>query len=93
MYIVDGKIREGYGRDIFLELNAAWKESDIDYTSYRNILSAVWPKLRHRTYTWAVLEIINSDIAMNYRNAHLKLPDPCSNPYAIKCGDTGKNNL
>ncbi|VDI80173.1 Hypothetical predicted protein [Mytilus galloprovincialis] len=86
----DGKIREGYGRDIFLELNAAWKESDIDYTSYRNILSAVWPKLRHRTYKWAVLEIINSDIAMHYRDAHLKLPEPCSNPYAIKCGDTEK---
>ncbi|VDI13269.1 Hypothetical predicted protein, partial [Mytilus galloprovincialis] len=86
----DGHVREGYGRDIFLEQNAVWKESDIDYIPYINILSAAWPTLRHRSYTWAVLEMINLDITMYYREESPKLSDPCSTPHAIKCGKTEK---
>lgn len=92
LHILDGQVREGYGRDIFLEQNAVWKESDIDYIPYINILSAVWPTLRHRTYIWAVLEMINFDITMYYKEESLKLADPCSTPHAIKCGKTGKHD-
>jgi hypothetical protein len=34
------------GKEIFLDENDIWKQSDIDYTPYSNMLSAVWPTLR-----------------------------------------------
>ncbi|CAC5390405.1 unnamed protein product [Mytilus coruscus] len=88
---IDGMVHEGYGKDIFLDQNVAWKDSDIDYTPYKNILSAVWPNLRHRNYTWAVCKIINSSSnIMHYKDDILQLTDPCSSPNAIKCGITGE---
>ncbi|XP_060578984.1 uncharacterized protein LOC132735961, partial [Ruditapes philippinarum] len=33
------------GKEIFLDENDIWKQSDIDYTPYSNMLSAVWPTL------------------------------------------------
>lgn len=90
MHILDRTIHDGYGQDILLEQNADWKESDIDYTPYRNILSAVWPNLRHRNYTWAVRRFDNTEISMHYRDNNITLDDPCTSPKDIKCGNTGK---
>lgn len=85
-------VHEGFGKDIVLELNVTWNASDVDYTPYRNVLSAVWPNLRHRNYTWAVFKIINSSSdTMHFKDDVLQLNDPCLSPNAIKCGTTCKH--
>ncbi|XP_053400999.1 uncharacterized protein LOC128557566 [Mercenaria mercenaria] len=77
------------GKDIFLEENDIWKESDKDYTPYYNILSAVWPTLRYAQYAWAVLLVKENDPTVFYdRSNKLDLRNPCDHPDAIKCGDT-----
>jgi hypothetical protein len=40
----------GIGKGVYLEENTAWTLPDVDYTPYQNILSAVWPSLRHKSY-------------------------------------------
>ena len=88
--IVDGAKIDGYGHDIFLTQNERWKKPDVDYTPYKNILSATWPLLRHKNYSWAVIDAENLDVASYYKDeAKLQLTDPCSHPDAIKCGQTG----
>ncbi|XP_060604506.1 uncharacterized protein LOC132757271 [Ruditapes philippinarum] len=77
------------GKEIFLDENDIWKQSDIDYTPYSNMLSAVWPTLRHSQYTWAVLLVKVNDPTVFYdRSRKLNLDDPCEHPDAIKCGQT-----
>ena len=55
-------IADGIGQAIYLEKNDRWLPADQDYTPYSNILSAVWPMLRHRSYTWAVLDARTVDV-------------------------------
>ncbi|XP_053400998.1 uncharacterized protein LOC128557563 isoform X2 [Mercenaria mercenaria] len=77
------------GNEIFLEQNDVWKESDKDYTPYNNIISAVWPTLRHAYYTWAVLLFQEDDPTVFYDLSNkLDLKNPCEHPDAIKCGRT-----
>ncbi|OPL20517.1 hypothetical protein AM593_02201, partial [Mytilus galloprovincialis] len=86
---MDGAKRDGYGRDIYLQENGRWDESDVDYTPYKNIISGVWPLLRHKNYTWAVIDSENLDITSYYKDDDkLQLKDPCSHPDSIKCGFT-----
>lgn len=88
--ISDGSIRDGFGQEIYLAENDKWEVLDTDYTPYVNIISALWPTLRHKNYTWAVLDSENL-----YKTGYLKnktmlnLVDPCSHPSTIKCGHTG----
>jgi hypothetical protein len=91
---LDGNKSDGYGHDIFLEKNGRWEKPDVDYTPYKNILSATWPLLRNGNYSWAVIDAENLDVTSYYKDeSKLKLTDPCSHPDAIKCGHTGIINL
>ncbi|KAL4221421.1 hypothetical protein ACF0H5_019679 [Mactra antiquata] len=77
------------GQGIYLEENALWPLSDVDYTPYNNMLSAVWPTLRHKNYKWAVLTLTVDDPLMFYKStSDISLSDPCSHPNAMKCGTT-----
>ncbi|XP_033751510.1 LOW QUALITY PROTEIN: uncharacterized protein LOC117335547 [Pecten maximus] len=90
-YDETGALKNGYGEEIFLQQNALWEISDVDYTPYSNILSAVWPDLRHRNYTFAVLKGVAVDATTYYLPTNvLTLPDPCSHPDSIQCGQTDK---
>ncbi|XP_053401094.1 uncharacterized protein LOC123523194 isoform X2 [Mercenaria mercenaria] len=81
--------QEHTGKSIYLEENAIWSNPDTDYTSYNNILSAVWPTLRHKAYTWAVLSVREEDATTFYEQAtDVVLHDPCSHPDSVKCGTT-----
>ncbi|XP_071123173.1 uncharacterized protein [Mytilus edulis] len=80
---------DGIGRTIYLTKNDYWTEADQDYTPYKNVISAVWPTLRHRSYTYAVLNAKTIDVTTYYRQINqLSLKDPCDHPDAIKCGAT-----
>jgi len=92
-HVADGRVRYGFGRDIFLGLNEDWKAPDADYTPYKNVLSAVWPKLHHRNYTWALIEIKTLDVTMYYKDDVPLLTDPCSHPDVIRCGKTGNISI
>ncbi|XP_060084880.1 uncharacterized protein LOC132564227 [Ylistrum balloti] len=93
-YDETGALKNGYGKEIFLQQNALWKHSDVDYTPYSNIISAVWPDLRHRNYTYAVLRGVAMDVTSYYHPTNLlSLPDPCSHPESIKCGNTDKEYM
>ncbi|VDI18543.1 Hypothetical predicted protein, partial [Mytilus galloprovincialis] len=88
---IDGNKHDGYGRDIYLEENGRWEETDVDYTPYKNIISATWPLLRHKNYTWAVIDAETLDVTSYYKDEDmLQLKDPCSHPNTIKCGVTNK---
>lgn len=82
------------GDAITLEMNAEWPTPDADYTPYTNILSAVWPKLRHRNYTYAVVRLTGSDWYRTHITGynHWSLNDPCNHAQAIYCGHTSKSN-
>ncbi|XP_046571088.1 LOW QUALITY PROTEIN: uncharacterized protein LOC124279320 [Haliotis rubra] len=85
------KIAEGIGNDIILEQNALWPMLDVDYTPYKNILSAVWPSLRHRKYKWAVVAGNRLDPTSHFkRQSVMTVSDPCALADVIKCGETGK---
>lgn len=80
---------DGIGRTIYLTKNDYWTEADQDYTPYKNVISAVWPTLRHRSYTYAVLNAKTIDVTTYYQQINqLSLKDPCDHPDAIKCGAT-----
>ncbi|WAR04731.1 hypothetical protein MAR_020100, partial [Mya arenaria] len=82
------------GGEIFLEQNHDWSEKDKDYTSFTNIISAVWPKLRYKHYNWAVLLINNEDPTIFYdTNDHIDLRYPCTHPETIACGETDKEYM
>ncbi|XP_062606252.1 uncharacterized protein LOC134268062, partial [Saccostrea cucullata] len=81
--------RDGYGEAILLQTNARWTYPDMDYTPSKNYISAVWPSLRYRSYTVAVIKARNIDITTYYKPlTSLSLRDPCSHPDAIKCEKT-----
>jgi hypothetical protein len=80
---------DGIGKTVFLEKNALWKSPDEDYSPYKNVLSAVWPTLRHRNYKYAILDAKSIDVTTYYRQVNqLELTDPCSHPDKIRCGET-----
>ncbi|CAC5386466.1 unnamed protein product [Mytilus coruscus] len=80
---------DGIGRLVYLEQNALWPEADSDYTPYKNVISAVWPTLRHKNYDYAVLEAKDIDVTTYYRQVNqLNLKIPCDHPDRIKCGHT-----
>ncbi|ESO94429.1 hypothetical protein LOTGIDRAFT_175429, partial [Lottia gigantea] len=71
---------------IELEPSARWNEPDVDYTPYNDLISAVWPTLRHRNYTWGLLEGPLQPTSTLYSNPDIVIPDPCSHPSTIICG-------
>ncbi|XP_076085327.1 uncharacterized protein LOC143056126 [Mytilus galloprovincialis] len=79
----------GIGRPVFLEQNALWTEADRDYTPYKNVISAVWPTLRHKNYDYAIIEVREVDVTTYYRQVNqLQLKIPCDHPDRIICGHT-----
>lgn len=87
-------IVDGYGEPIILETNALWSIPDADYTPNMNFISAVWPKLRYKSYKVAVLNARSVDVTTYYLPTNtLSLSDPCSHPDAIKCTSTGMKNF
>ncbi|XP_064635756.1 uncharacterized protein LOC135492940 [Lineus longissimus] len=77
------------GAPIWMEQNAHWEVEDQDYSPWTNILSAVWPTLRHRNYTYAVIMDSSLNAYTHYiRPDAMSYPDPCSLPTAIACGET-----
>lgn len=84
-------ISAGIGRPVFLEQNALWTEADRDYTPYKNVISAVWPTLRHKNYDYAIIEVREVDVTTYYRQVNqLQLKIPCDHPDRIICGHTGR---
>ncbi|XP_046561789.1 uncharacterized protein LOC124270793 [Haliotis rubra] len=84
---VIGTNNENVGQGITFDQNSHW--NDADYTPYKNILSAVWPTLHHRNYTWAVVVADQLDPSSHYkRETLMTVTDPCSMPDVIKCGHT-----
>ncbi|ESO88673.1 hypothetical protein LOTGIDRAFT_165459 [Lottia gigantea] len=78
---------------IDLEQIARWNEPDVDYTPYNDIISAVWPTLRHRNYTWGLLEGPLKSTSTLYSNPDIIIPDPCSHPSTIICGHSDKEYI
>ncbi|XP_063415906.1 uncharacterized protein LOC134697555 [Mytilus trossulus] len=77
------------GKMIYLEENAYWPEPDMDYTPYKNIISAAWPTLRHKDYEYAILDAKTIDVTTYYHQiSQLSLPKPCDHPDSIRCGHT-----
>ena len=67
-----------------------WPSADVDYTPYKNVLSAVWPSLRHRSFQWGVILVQINEALTYYKDfTEVKITDPCSHPDRIKCGATG----
>ncbi|CAC5370733.1 unnamed protein product [Mytilus coruscus] len=80
---------DGIGKPVFLEQNDLWTEADRDYTPYKNVISAVWPTLRHKNYDYAIIEAKKVDVTTYYRQVNqLNLKTPCDHPDRIKCGHT-----
>ncbi|XP_063399976.1 uncharacterized protein LOC134684607 [Mytilus trossulus] len=80
---------DGVGNEIVLVKNALWTVPDVDYTPYNNIISAVWPTLRHREYKYAILDGKSVGVATYYRQTGtLSLANPCSHGDQIRCGTT-----
>ncbi|KAK3801475.1 hypothetical protein RRG08_010055 [Elysia crispata] len=77
------------GDSIVLEQNAEWPTPDADYTPYTNVISAVWPKLRHRNYTYAVIRLTGTWDNTHYDGSnHLTTIDPCNYANVLVCGET-----
>ncbi|XP_067663316.1 uncharacterized protein [Haliotis asinina] len=89
---VIGENKENVDQGITLDQNSHWH--DVDYTPHKNILSAVWPTLRHRNYTWAVVAGDRVDPSSHYkRESLMTVPDPCRLPDVIKCGHTANEYI
>ncbi|XP_061193435.1 uncharacterized protein LOC133201664 [Saccostrea echinata] len=81
--------RDGYGEPISLQTNDRWPYPDKDYTPHMNYISAVWPQLRYKSYTVAVLNARTVDSTTYYLpSSSLSLPDPCSHPDSLQCNTT-----
>ncbi|ESO83749.1 hypothetical protein LOTGIDRAFT_168990 [Lottia gigantea] len=91
--IVLDAVRQKNRSGIKLEQNARWNEPDVDYTPYNDIISAVWPTLRHRNYTWGLLEGPLQPTSTLYSNPDIIIPDPCSHPSTIICGQSDKEYI
>ncbi|CAC5375018.1 unnamed protein product [Mytilus coruscus] len=84
----------GIGKDIYLEKDTYWAQTDVDYTPYKNVLSAVWPTLRHPAYQWAVVEVkINNAFTFYKKYTDIVISDPCSHPDMIQCGQTDERYI
>ncbi|KAL8561571.1 hypothetical protein ACOMHN_024807 [Nucella lapillus] len=82
---VDGSASEGM--PVKMGFNDAWTADDADYTPHTNIISAVWPTLRHTHVTWAVLDSQGPDVTSHFLDPnHQPLQDPCTSPLQIACG-------
>jgi hypothetical protein len=93
IFFFSNEEKSGIGKGIYLEENTAWTLPDVDYTPYQNILSAVWPSLRHKSYNWGVLKVDVNNADTFYKDfTELSVTDPCSRPETIKCGITGNTN-
>ncbi|KAL3841827.1 hypothetical protein ACJMK2_019926 [Sinanodonta woodiana] len=92
MTTASGLVMDGLGQaeGILLQQNEIWSFQDQDYTPYKNILSAVWPNLRHRLYDWAVIEWNVDEQVTHFARAEIILENPCGHPSAIACGRTDK---
>ncbi|XP_038051300.1 uncharacterized protein LOC119724354 isoform X2 [Patiria miniata] len=73
--------------EVNIEQNAMWPEPDKNYISSTSSLSAVWPTLRHRAYTWAAILDTGSTAFGNLDDG---LQYPCDHPRAKACGKTDK---
>ncbi|XP_071084119.1 uncharacterized protein [Haliotis cracherodii] len=102
VYIVPSVVLDAIGKakapdqgySISLDQNNHWEHADADYTPYKNILSAVWPTLRHRNYTWAVVSGDQVDPSSHYkRESLMTVTDPCSMPDVVRCGNTADEFL
>ncbi|CAC5375033.1 unnamed protein product [Mytilus coruscus] len=83
---------DGIGVGVFLEENAAWILTGADYTPFKNVLSAVWPSLRHKPYQWGVVEVNSNNAQTFYKEfTDVVISDPCSHPNTVLCGQTDKN--
>ncbi|XP_076075248.1 uncharacterized protein LOC143046131 isoform X2 [Mytilus galloprovincialis] len=83
---------DSIGGDVFLEENAAWITTDVDYTPFKNVLSAVWPSLRYKSYQWGVVEVNSNNAQTFYKEfTDVVITDPCSHPNTVICGQTDKN--
>ncbi|XP_067684738.1 uncharacterized protein [Haliotis asinina] len=92
--VVGARQVDDVGSPISLDQNDGWDTGDADYTPYRNVLSAVWPTLRHRKYTWAVVSGDQLDPSSHYKKDRvMTFSDPCSMPDVVKCGHTDKEFL
>ncbi|XP_052095905.1 uncharacterized protein LOC127731087 [Mytilus californianus] len=80
--------------DIHLETNTGWDFPDIDYTPYNNIISAVWPTLRHGLYTWGVIQVKVNYAYRYYKSfTDMVIQDPCSHPDVVSCGKTDEQYI
>ncbi|ESO88602.1 hypothetical protein LOTGIDRAFT_234472 [Lottia gigantea] len=91
--IVLDAVRQVNRNGIKLDQNARWNEPDVDYTPYYDIISAVWPTLRHRNYTWGLLEGPLQLTSTLYSNPDIIIPDPCSHPAIVICGLSDKEYI
>ncbi|XP_046345841.2 uncharacterized protein LOC124126446 [Haliotis rufescens] len=79
----------GLTSGITLEENDVWQRVDLDYTPYKNMLSAVWPSLRHRKYKWAVIAGDKMDNTSHFKQGRrMTNTDPCAMADVVKCGET-----
>lgn len=71
-----------------LDLNAVWGQEDRDYTPHTNVISAVWPSVRHLNISWIVLASAGPEVKSHYFVSDApSLQAICSSPLAIACGD------
>ncbi|KAK3581570.1 hypothetical protein CHS0354_031918 [Potamilus streckersoni] len=92
MTTAGGVVLDDFGQadDNLIPQNGIWAVQDQDYTPYKNILSAVWPTLRHRVYDWAIIEWNVDEQITHLARTGLILENPCGHPNAITCGRTDK---
>ena len=92
-FISDGN-HGNKGTNVHFESNTEWALPDVDYTPYTNILSAVWPTLRHKSYTWGVIQATVNNVDRFYKSfTDIIITDPCSHPDVITCGHTGNYDI
>ncbi|XP_025085446.1 uncharacterized protein LOC112558908 [Pomacea canaliculata] len=76
------------GKPVSIAFSDEWSQEDQEYTTHTNIISAVWPTLRHSRVRWAVLESQGPDVSSHFINEdEQNMMDPCSSLYAVACGE------
>ncbi|KAK7500517.1 hypothetical protein BaRGS_00008092 [Batillaria attramentaria] len=76
------------GEPVTLAFNDGWSQGDRDYTPHNDVISAVWPTLRHPKVKWAVMVSQGPDVTSHFENSGPQpLSDPCSSPNVIVCGE------
>ncbi|CAG2198378.1 unnamed protein product [Mytilus edulis] len=84
----------GIGKTIYPDKDTSWTQIDVDYTPYKNVLSAVWPTLRHSSYQWAVVKVKTNNAFTFYKKyTDVVISDPCSHPDMIQCGQADKRYI